>query len=93
MASSFGLGPNDKVVELGHASGARGFMYSAHQVRSRGIPIEGAVYSVTERDGRVVGGAGRLITKLDLPTTTAIPPTRAQRPSGPTRSVARNDPR
>ncbi len=71
---AFGLGAGDTVIETASKARKKGIVRSAHQQRSNGIPIYGATYSLTERDGYVLGGSGQLITGLNnLPTTANIP--------------------
>lgn len=71
-ASSFQLGTKDKMVELSVRTGERGYVYSRFQLQSGGVPVENAVYALTERSGVVVSGAGRLAPGLDISTTPAL---------------------
>ena len=69
-ASIFGLASSDKMVEVGSKPGERGYVHSAFQQHAFGIPVENAIYRLTELDGSVVSGGGHVVPGIKNSTAT-----------------------
>ncbi|MBJ6765968.1 M4 family metallopeptidase [Myxococcaceae bacterium JPH2] len=72
FANSFHLGTNDTMVATTTRSGDRGYVHTRYQQKLSGVPVENAMYALTELSDAVVSGVGRLAPGLTVSTTPAV---------------------
>jgi Zn-dependent metalloprotease len=72
FAGSFHLGTSDTMASLSTRTDDRGYAYTRFQLKRSGVPVENAIYALTERSGSVVSGMGRLAPGLTVSTTPTV---------------------
>lgn len=74
---AFGLGEYDKMKLIKSDKDKIGFTTHRYQQYYKGIPVDGAVYLVHEKNGKAVKANGKLVRSLDKNTIPSISPEEA----------------
>ncbi|HSP80623.1 MAG TPA: hypothetical protein VLQ93_18985, partial [Myxococcaceae bacterium] len=71
-AESFQLVSSDAMVKKVEVAGRDGLRHTRFQLSSNGIPVEGALYTLTSRGSRVISGVGHLVPGLNISPLPAV---------------------